>query len=116
MFFFFFFSSRRRHTRSLRDWSSDVCSSDLTRHLFTTSITYDVPKAPWATGWSSYLVNGWQVSSLWNFHTGQPWNSSLAFQNLIGDPFRSDSNYTIKHSFTRDIIQSGKGTGPGIQW
>src|SRR5260221_9717340 len=27
---FFFFSSRRRHTRSLCDWSSDVCSSDLT--------------------------------------------------------------------------------------
>src|SRR5690349_25179468 len=26
---YFFFSSRRRHTRSLRDWSSDVCSSDL---------------------------------------------------------------------------------------
>src|SRR5699024_11660190 len=25
----FFFSSRRRHTRSNRDWSSDVCSSDL---------------------------------------------------------------------------------------
>src|SRR3712207_7360060 len=29
--FFFFFSSRRRHTRYWRDWSSDVCSSDLTR-------------------------------------------------------------------------------------
>src|SRR5207249_9583018 len=28
-FFCFFFSSRRRHTRSKRDWSSDVCSSDL---------------------------------------------------------------------------------------
>src|SRR5437588_9276611 len=28
-FCFFFFSSRRRHTRSLCDWSSDVCSSDL---------------------------------------------------------------------------------------
>src|SRR3712207_2684048 len=27
--FFFFFSSRRRHTRYWRDWSSDVCSSDL---------------------------------------------------------------------------------------
>src|SRR2546422_8032006 len=26
---FFFFSSRRRHTRCRRDWSSDVCSSDL---------------------------------------------------------------------------------------
>src|SRR5579885_2170184 len=29
LFFLFFFSSRRRHTRSKRDWSSDVCSSDL---------------------------------------------------------------------------------------
>src|SRR2546428_2444809 len=29
MSFFFFFSSRRRHTISDRDWSSDVCSSDL---------------------------------------------------------------------------------------
>src|SRR5699024_6332173 len=28
-YIFFFFSSRRRHTRSKRDWSSDVCSSDL---------------------------------------------------------------------------------------
>src|SRR5690348_17373676 len=29
-FIFFFFSSRRRHTRWTGDWSSDVCSSDLT--------------------------------------------------------------------------------------
>src|SRR5438445_7034745 len=29
----FFFSSRRRHTRYWRDWSSDVCSSDLERSL-----------------------------------------------------------------------------------
>src|SRR2546429_3138163 len=28
-FLCFFFSSRRRHTRCSRDWSSDVCSSDL---------------------------------------------------------------------------------------
>src|SRR2546427_8566780 len=32
LFFFFFFSSRRRHTRFDCDWSSDVCSSDLS-HL-----------------------------------------------------------------------------------
>src|SRR5436309_8986240 len=30
--FVFFFSSRRRHTRFSRDWSSDVCSSDLVRN------------------------------------------------------------------------------------
>src|SRR2546429_4583174 len=29
----FFFSSRRRHTRCSRDWSSDVCSSDLVDHV-----------------------------------------------------------------------------------
>src|SRR2546421_4857001 len=34
IFFFFFFSSRRRHTRSDRDWSSDVCSSDLHKRNF----------------------------------------------------------------------------------
>src|SRR5437762_7447664 len=32
-FFLFFFSSRRRHTRYIGDWSSDVCSSDLSIHL-----------------------------------------------------------------------------------
>src|SRR3989449_9702833 len=31
--YFFFFSSRRRHTRCSRDWSSDVCSSDLEREI-----------------------------------------------------------------------------------
>src|SRR6201981_1371592 len=31
---FFFFSSRRRHTRCGRDWSSDVCSSDLEIQAF----------------------------------------------------------------------------------
>src|SRR3989440_5421648 len=39
--FFFFFSSRRRHTRSDRDWSSDVCSSDLP----TVSTRIDDPRS-----------------------------------------------------------------------
>src|SRR5690606_40099468 len=34
-YFLFFFSSRRRHTRFSRDWSSDVCSSDLDRLVLT---------------------------------------------------------------------------------
>src|SRR5437660_6796002 len=39
-FFCFFFSSRRRHTRWPRDWSSDVCSSDLP------SLTRSTARAP----------------------------------------------------------------------
>src|SRR2546422_3410145 len=38
--YFFFFSSRRRHTRCSRDWSSDVCSSDLERPLGRGQATY----------------------------------------------------------------------------
>src|SRR5437867_13179645 len=50
LFFFFFFSSRRRHTRSYGDWSSDVCSSDLS-----------IARPDEATVWSSsgpYLTLG----------------------------------------------------------
>src|SRR5690625_4735740 len=35
---FFFFSSRRRHTRWPRDWSSDVCSSDLSSSLASDAV------------------------------------------------------------------------------
>src|SRR5438132_8428104 len=39
---FFFFSSRRRHTRSLCDWSSDVCSSDLPKIVVEVGISFAV--------------------------------------------------------------------------
>src|SRR3712207_6943516 len=39
--FLFFFSSRRRHTRYWRDWSSDVCSSDLPPRLVDVAILID---------------------------------------------------------------------------
>src|SRR6267378_3906504 len=49
--FFFFFSSRRRHTISLRDWSSDVCSSDLRRRAQAYS-------APWRYSIDEGLCDG----------------------------------------------------------
>src|SRR3712207_5447153 len=42
--FFFFFSSRRRHTRYWRDWSSDVCSSDLDPELIKKLFELEVPE------------------------------------------------------------------------
>src|SRR3712207_8978713 len=49
---FFFFSSRRRHTRYWRDWSSDVCSSDLMRKRIPTKgdPRYDGGVAAYAGG------------------------------------------------------------------
>ena len=56
-FLFFFFSSRRRHTRSDRDWSSDVCSSDLPVGLFSVidQIEASVVASP---AIPKYLANG----------------------------------------------------------
>src|SRR6266550_7208480 len=46
LFFFFFFSSRRRHTRCSRDWSSDVCSSDLRSFAASWSAGIAIPWGP----------------------------------------------------------------------
>src|SRR5207302_5124529 len=40
---FFFFSSRRRHTRFSRDWSSDVCSSDLIQTMSSQLVNTNRP-------------------------------------------------------------------------
>src|SRR3712207_7241695 len=47
--YFFFFSSRRRHTRYWRDWSSDVCSSDLgTRVVLEFHATWKQVRVEWS--------------------------------------------------------------------
>src|SRR5882672_2962845 len=73
-----------------------------TRHAFTASFVYQVPNAPWATsGWSKRLVNGWQASSLWTFHSGQPIDQVRSYLNLIGNPFASGNGVTIDHKFSQ---------------
>src|SRR3712207_7724965 len=47
---FFFFSSRRRHTRYWRDWSSDVCSSDLAEG-----------QVPWIWALGAWADRSWGV-------------------------------------------------------
>jgi len=71
-----------------------------TRHLFTASYSYDVPKAPWANGWSKWIVNDWQLSSLWNFHTGNPSDQTRLGLDLIGNPYAGTT-----HKFSA-----------GVQW
>src|ERR671916_2643419 len=63
VFCFFFFSSRRRHTRSLCDWSSDVCSSDLLlwHGGGLTGVTYETTPDG-REGWLTYFLRrGWDV-------------------------------------------------------
>src|ERR1035437_775980 len=63
MSFFFFFSSRRRHTRYWRDWSSDVCSSDLVGLIgvlitFSLGITIGALSG-YIGGTVDFLIMGW---------------------------------------------------------
>src|SRR2546421_7588542 len=66
--FFVFFSSRRRHTRSDRDWSSDVCSSDLHR-LFRGAGTPASRKSRWD---KTSFIQLASVTLLWRLSLDKP--------------------------------------------
>jgi len=72
-----------------------------TRHNFTSFFAYDVPKAPWASGWSSRLVNGWQVSTLISLHSGQPFGGSPrpSLNQVLADPFAG-----VSHAFSKSGV------------
>jgi hypothetical protein len=70
-----------------------------TRNSFTASFVYDVPKAPWAHGWTQQVFNGWQLSSLWVLHGGQPFNitgnTNRPGLDVIANPFAG-----VSHTFS----------------
>src|SRR5256712_13593532 len=62
----FFFSSRRRHTRSDRDWSSDVCSSDLTILVVVEQREGKLNRVSWETltaGQALAAETGWPLEA-----------------------------------------------------
>jgi hypothetical protein len=83
----------------------DYGNSDFdTRNLFTVSLNYDVPRAKFAeSAWTKLIFNNWAVSSIMNFHSGQPFDETRSYLNLVGNPFEN-----VKHSYDPSL--------PGIQW
>src|SRR6266496_6002447 len=85
--FFFFFSSRRRHTRSLRDWSSDVCSSDLAHGL----------------RYRDLIAAGWDVMVV---HTELDWRDGLRWGDEVGVAVRlvqlGRTSFRLGFEFRRD--------------
>ena len=79
------------------------------RHTFSAFWNYDIPGASWGP---KILTHGWQVSSLIQVHTGNPFNISNTLGvgsesrpglNLVGDPFAG-----VSHEFSKSL--------PGVQW
>ena len=92
----FFFSSRRRHTRLRRDWSSDVCSSDLQKLVVL--IMIPVESIPQTYGFLDPSVD--LITSY-----GQGWASAVIVAQLFA------GSYLV---FLLDELVSKWGIGSGI--
>src|SRR5439155_11815019 len=90
-YFFFFFSSRRRHTRWPRDWSSDVCSSDLDRRRAARGHGRCPGRA--ALAGCLYLRRGWKDSV---------WHDGLSVIRRNGFPISRDTRFD---AFGRGVLR-----------
>src|SRR5690349_20407098 len=61
----FFFSSRRRHTSSLRDWSSDVCSSDLQAREILQKFTSVAPQVGLLPDLDLFIAHTYEEQEMW---------------------------------------------------
>src|SRR3712207_9088338 len=114
MVIFFFFSSRRRHTRYWRDWSSDVCSSDLiaaenglkdaiganngyTRMSITDSTVLEAWKACGLTDWYLATVNSSGVCKISiqmgyiHFNSNSNFNTGIILPPIEGTQNNSET-------------------------
>src|SRR5437868_8111310 len=98
----FFFSSRRRHTRSKRDWSSDVCSSDLRSPLLDAAETL-----LFMPDLFHYFFTGLKVNEFTNATTSQmydPTARSWAFDLL--------KSFGLPTHILGTVVQPGRVLGP----
>src|SRR5215813_13068140 len=107
---FFFFSSRRRHTRCGRDWSSDVCSSDLSgsgrRILTVHEATANVNTVEFNSSGTLLLTADVPGSaSVWDANTGQLLSRYAQGASPVDRAqFSADGNRIITGSLKRAMI------------
>src|SRR5690606_39632031 len=102
--FFFFFSSRRRHTRFSRDWSSDVCSSDLLKLI--RDLTPYLRRHVWAlaVAFVLILVNAY-VSTLAPIIPGRAIDGFRSEERRVGKECRTR---WFRYGDKRCMRESGK--------
>src|SRR5207302_297842 len=91
----FFFSSRRRHTRFSRDWSSDVCSSDLSQRA---SVTQRIGLTDVTITYHRPAVGGREI-----------WGKTVPY----GKVWRAGANENTTITFTDEVTVEGKPLGAG---
>src|SRR5690606_39513886 len=92
---FFFFSSRRRHTRFSRDWSSDVCSSDLDEALNEFLLRH-AKQSHDKGGAKTYLAVSESIGKVLGYYSLSP--ASIAYERV---PERSEERRVGKECRAR---------------
>src|SRR5690625_923060 len=112
--FFFFFSSRRRHTRWPRDWSSDVCSSDLDHFIIheredgNRLLRLNNEETSGGSGFHSQInTPSTVVYGEWEFSIEVPHTTT---QNYVYIYLISDLN----QSYTGDTVPEGEISGYAV--
>src|SRR5690606_31337145 len=102
-FFFFFFSSRRRHTRFSRDWSSDVCSSDLTcTPFFFYDLDYEIQTPLKITSYHLLDYSLLKINSLLD--------KKKALNELINEVKKVNGEFVpVFHNYTFSDVDRWKG-------
>src|SRR5687768_18496136 len=104
--FSFFFSSRRRHTRCSRDWSSDVCSSDLvTRFVLAISVVKadgTIQRLFHGTDWTD-TANNFTLTAAAPVVTGEKLRVLRSEERRVGKECRARGAAGMRHEkSTRD--------------
>src|SRR5256885_2616981 len=103
--FFFFFSSRRRHTRLQGDWSSDVCSSDL-----TVAATFTQTKNPRHPEGYGLIIGGSRLGDTRNRYTYYLVRGDGTF--LIKRRVAGDSTVQVSNGWTpSDAVAKADSAG-----
>src|SRR5699024_9792648 len=110
---YFFFSSRRRHTRSKRDWSSDVCSSDLSTRISTIrtrSTTSISRRTPSRRAWSATGPIAWvrtrprkSHARLWRRHASAARSGTKTTRSGTADRMTRQEEVGLKTVEDREV-------------
>src|SRR5438445_5250897 len=110
--FFFFFSSRRRHTRYWRDWSSDVCSSDLTRPGRVGNRNPNLTPAE-----AFHTKDGWVQVVIMNPDQYARLCAVLGDDELATDPkFATNESRLVHHDELRARIEAALARATTAEW
>src|SRR2546422_10081468 len=112
---FFFFSSRRRHTRCSRDWSSDVCSSDLGGGSLGFGVGASIG-AKIAVGRERpvvlHLGDGALTYSAAGLWTWAPYNTATLTRVSNNETYQVVRTHCARAGPQRAMVRTGKHPGP----